>query len=266
MRRSSTVMHVAAFLVASAGAAFAHAHLQKAVPPVESTVTRPPPEIAIAFTEGVAPRFSSTEVTNAAGQRVDSGQPHIVNGDAKRLAVALQALPPGTYTVVWHATSVDTHKTDGTYHFTAAATDASGISLEHVCARASAGNSSTGAAYLTVTDDGPPDRLVGVSTPAAAFAELLETINENGVIKMRSVASIALDPGKPATYSPGGCHVMLVRLNSPLKAGDSFPLTLAFEHAQPLTVTVKVEAAGAAGAAHDHSTMGGMSSQMGHMP
>jgi hypothetical protein len=59
---------------------------------------------------------------------------------------------------------------------------------------------------------------------------------------------------------------MLMRLKSPLKAGDSFPLTLAFEHAQPLTETVKVEAAGAAGAAHDHGTMGGMSSQMGHMP
>ncbi len=172
MRMPPTLFLVVPFLLASASAAFAHAHLQKAVPAVESTVTQPPPEVTIAFTEAVEPKFSSIEVTNAAAQRVDNNQPHIVNGDAKRLAVAVQALPPGTYAVAWHVTSVDTHKTDGIYHFTVAATDASGITLEHVWARASAGNTSTGAAYLTVTDNGTPDRLVGVSTPAAASAEL----------------------------------------------------------------------------------------------
>ena len=40
-----------------------------------------------------------------------------------------ESLPLGTYSVAWHATSVDTHQTDGTYRFTLAATDGSGISL-----------------------------------------------------------------------------------------------------------------------------------------
>ncbi len=83
---------------------------------------------------------------------------------------------------------------------------------------------------------------------------------------MRSVAAIVLDPGKVVTLSPGGYHVMLMGLKSPLKAGDSFPLTLAFEHAQPITVTVKVEAVGASGMEHDHGTMGSMPGQMGHTP
>jgi len=43
-------------------------------------------------------------------------------------------------------------------------------------------------------------------------------------------------------------------------------LTLTFEHAQPITVTVKVEAAGVSGTAHDHNTVGGMQGQMGHTP
>jgi copper(I)-binding protein len=257
---------VVPFLLATTSVALAHAHLQKAVPPVESTVTQPPREVAIAFTEAVEPRFSSIEVTNATAKRMDTGQPHIANGDARLLAVAVQALPPGTYTVAWHATSVDTHKTDGSYHFTVAASDASGISLEHVWARASAGSAAMGAAYLTVTDNGTPDRLVGASTPAAASAQLHETINDNGVMKMRPVAAIVLDPGKPVTLAPGGYHVMLMGLKNPLNAGDSFPLTLTFEHAQPIAVTVKVEAAGASGTAHDHGTMGGMPGQMGHMP
>ena len=266
MRTPTTLSLVVPFLLASASAALAHAHRQKAVPPVESTVTQPPLEGTITFTEAVEPKFSSVEVTNAAAQRVDNGQPHIVSGDAKRLAGAVQALPPGTYTVAWHTRSVDTHKTYAIYHFTVAATDASGITLGHFWARTSAGNTSTDAAYLTVTDNGTPDRLVGVSTPAATSAELHETINENGVMKMRSVAANVLDPGKPVTFSPGGYHVMLMGLKSPLKAGDSFPLPIAFEHAQPITVTVKVEAVGASGMEHDHGTMGSMPGQMGDTP
>ncbi len=268
MRTTTALSLIVSSLLASAGVAFAHAHLQKATPPVDGTVTQPPSQVAIQFTEAVEPRFSSIEVTNAAAQRVDTGQPHIVNGDAKQLAVSVPALPPGTYTVVWHATSVDTHKTDGRYRFIVAATDASGLSIEHVWARASAGGATTGAAYLTVTDNGQPDRLVAASTPAAAAA-LHETIQDSGVMKMRPVAAIALDPGKPVTLAPGGYHVMLTGLKAPLKAGDSFPLTLTFEHAKPVTVMVNVEAVGASGAMQVHgsmSGMGGMRDHTGHAP
>jgi copper(I)-binding protein len=134
--------------------------------------------------------------------------------------------------------------------FVAATVDAPSITLDHVWARASPGNSTTAAAYLTVTNGGQPDHLVSVSTPVAATAELHETINDNGIMKMRPVAPIALDPGKPVSFQPGGYHVMLMGLKNPLKAGDSFPLTLTFEHAKPLTVTVHVETVGAAGMGH----------------
>jgi copper(I)-binding protein len=65
-------------------------------------------------------------------------------------------------------------------------------------------------------------------------------------MKMRPVSSIPLDPGKPVTLKPGGYHVMLTGVKGPLKPGDSFPLTLTFAHAQPITVTAKVEAMGGA--------------------
>ena len=259
-------MFAVAVLLAPIGAAFAHAYLRGAMPPVEGTVTQPPHEATISFTEAVEPRFSTIEVTNAAGQRVDEGQPHIVGGDGKRLAVGLQTLAPGTYAVVWHATSVDTHKTDGSYHFTVAQTDASGIGVEHVWARATAGAASTGAAYFTVTYHGRPDRLVSLSTPIATSAELHETTRDNGITKMRPVTAIVLVPGKPVVLSPGGYHVMLMGLQHPLKAGDSFPLTLTFEHALPITVTVAVEAIGAPPMDHDHGRMGSMHDPMGHTP
>ena len=64
-------------------------------------------------------------------------------------------------------------------------------------------------------------------------------------MRMRPLAGIALEPGKPVTLAPGGYHVMLMGLKAPLKQGDQFPLTLTFERAPPMTVTVNVEALGA---------------------
>ena len=122
-----------------------------------------------------------------------------------------------------------------------AAGDASTLKIDHPWARPSPGAATTGAAYLTITEEGAADRLVSVSTPVAGTAAVHETINDQGTMKMRPVNGLALAPGKPVILSPGGYHVMLMGLKAPLKLGDTFPLTLTFEHAAPVTVTVTVE-------------------------
>jgi copper resistance protein C len=111
MRITSSFIVAVPVLLATAGAAFAHAYLRSAQPPVEGTTVQPPHEVTIAFTEAVEPRFSTIVVTNAAAQRVDVGQPHIVGGHAERLTVGLQALPSGIYTVVWRPRSTRTRPT-----------------------------------------------------------------------------------------------------------------------------------------------------------
>jgi methionine-rich copper-binding protein CopC len=108
---------VVALLLASP-AAFAHAHLQSAIPPADATVDKSPAAVILTFTEALEARFSSIEVKDAAGKRVDDGKPHSEGGDAKRLSVGVAKLAPGVYTVDWHATSVDTHRTEGSFHFT----------------------------------------------------------------------------------------------------------------------------------------------------
>jgi copper(I)-binding protein len=120
----------------------------------------------------------------------------------------------------------------------------SGISVQEAWARAPAGKAATSAAYMTVHTSGAADQLVGVSTPVASKAELHETTKEDGVMKMRPVTSIAIAPGKPAMLAPGGLHVMLMGLTQPLHVGDSFPLTLRFARAAPVTVSVRVVAPG----------------------
>lgn len=130
-------------------------------------------------------------------------------------------------------------------------------------ARATPGHGSTAAAYLTLTDHGAPDMLVGLATPVAAMAMLHETKLENGVARMTMLDRIELAPHTPLTFRPGALHVMLTGLRQPLKQGDSFPLTLTFAHAAPVTVTVPVLAPGAAGpdapaGGHDMHAMPGM--------
>jgi len=54
--------------------------------------------------------------------------------------------------------------------------------------------------------------------------------------------------GGSAEFKPGGMHIMLVGLKQPLKAGDSFPLTLAFQKAGAVETTVMIVKPGGAGA------------------
>ncbi|MBV9655129.1 MAG: copper chaperone PCu(A)C [Acetobacteraceae bacterium] len=119
------------------------------------------------------------------------------------------------------------------------------VSVTDAWARATPGASQNGAVYLTLSASGTPDRLLGVSTPAAGMSELHRTTNENGVMQMRPVGPLSLEPGRPVVLAPGGYHVMLMELRHPLVSGEQFPLTLTFEHATPVTVQVDVERAGA---------------------
>ncbi len=107
-------------MLALSAPALAHAFLKSATPAVGSTVPAAPAQVVITFTEGVEPGFSTIEVQDAVGKRVDKGDVHAAPGDNTRLAVGLNPLTPGTYKVVWHATSVDTHKTEGSFAFTVA--------------------------------------------------------------------------------------------------------------------------------------------------
>jgi methionine-rich copper-binding protein CopC len=49
------------------------------------------------------------------GQHVDDDAPHVARDNAKHFSVGLKPLTPGVYRVIRHATSVDTHKTEGAY-------------------------------------------------------------------------------------------------------------------------------------------------------
>jgi methionine-rich copper-binding protein CopC len=92
----------------------AHAFLDHADPRVGSTVQTAPRELSLSFTQELEPAFSSVEVRDANGARVDQGKARI---SADEMRVGLKPLPPGTYKVRWRALSVDTHTTEGSFSF-----------------------------------------------------------------------------------------------------------------------------------------------------
>src|SRR3954449_13193292 len=104
------------------------------------------------------------------------------------------------------------------------------IQVKDAWARATPGKAENGAAYLTIVSPAQ-DRLTEVSTPVANKAELHTMTTEGGVMKMRSLSALGVTPGEPATLTPGATHIMLMALNRPLTAGETFPLTPSFEKA-----------------------------------
>ena len=132
--------------------------------------------------------------------------------------------------------------------------------------RATPGGAKTGAGYLTIENKGSaPDRLVAVSGDVAGRIEVHEMAVNNGVMTMRPLEKgLVIEPGKTVALAPGGYHLMLMELKSPLKQGDKLPVTLEFEKAGKVAVTLVVQAVGAKGPGgeggsmmkqHDHSGM-----------
>lgn len=115
------------------------------------------------------------------------------------------------------------------------------LAIVHPWARASAEGAENGAAYLDVINRGvAPDRLVGASGPISAGAELHRHASSNGILKMEPVGAIELPPGDHVVLQPGGLHIMLTGLAGPLVEGGSFPLTLIFEKAGRIDVSVTI--------------------------
>src|SRR5215831_14813783 len=113
MRRRILVLSLL-LLGLGGGGAHAHAMLASASPPVGGSVGAAPRQVTLSFTQGLEPAFSSVQVTDSKGARVDTGKAQV---SGSTMSVGLKALSPGTYRVNWHVLSVDTHKTQGSFSF-----------------------------------------------------------------------------------------------------------------------------------------------------
>jgi methionine-rich copper-binding protein CopC len=88
--------------------------LDHAEPKVGNKVAALPREVTLWFSQKLEPAFSRITVTNAAGERVDTGKTRV---SGSQMSVSLRAGGSGAYHVDWHVLSVDTHTTDGNFSF-----------------------------------------------------------------------------------------------------------------------------------------------------
>ena len=113
--------------------------------------------------------------------------------------------------------------------------------------RATPKGAKTGGGYLTIENKGTaPDRLIGGSADIAGSVQVHEMTMTNGVMTMRPIEKgLTIEPGKTVKLAPGGYHLMIMDLRSPLKKGDKLPITLEFEKAGKVQVSLDVEGVGA---------------------
>ena len=114
------------------------------------------------------------------------------------------------------------------------------IAVSAVWSRPATAGLPTGVAYLTLRA-AAADRLTGASSPKAGRVSLHHSVMKGGVMSMQAMPDgLDLPPGRPVVLAPGGYHLMLEGLKGGLKVGETYPLTLRFAHAKPMTVRVQV--------------------------
>lgn len=102
------------------------------------------------------------------------------------------------------------------------------------------------AAYMVLKNHGDAGvRLVKASNPLSRATELHNHFNDNGVMKMRPVPFIEIAPQGEAVLKPGGLHVMMIGLQTPLREGDVIPITLTFDDGSDMLVNAQVVRHGA---------------------
>lgn len=113
------------------------------------------------------------------------------------------------------------------------------ISVDGAWCRVSQVQAGTAFVYMTVSVS-EADALVGASTPLADHAEILEPRMVKGREMLVNTAAIPLDPHGPTVLQPQGPHIILKGLKQKLAPGDSFTVTLQFDHGGRQDAAVKV--------------------------
>jgi hypothetical protein len=94
---------------------------------------------------------------------------------------------------------------------------------------------------LVIANAGDTDRLLGGSSPVAACVAVHQTRLVDGRREMTAPSEgIVIPGGKTSTLEPGLSHLMLIGLTEDLIQGQTFPLSLRFEHAGEMDVTARV--------------------------
>lgn len=94
-------------------------------------------------------------------------------------------------------------------------------------------------AYLTLKSR-LPGRLISARSEVARVVEIHQMSLNDGVMRMRRLASLDLPAGHEVQLAPGGIHLMLLDLQRPLLAGEQIELDLVTIAGSDIPTTTRV--------------------------
>ncbi|HIG40000.1 MAG: copper chaperone PCu(A)C [bacterium] len=100
-----------------------------------------------------------------------------------------------------------------------------GLVISDAWARATPPGAPMGAVYLQIANPTiRPIQVTEITTAVAKISEIHESIERDGMSRMREVDPFIVESGATVSLVPGGKHIMLMRLHEPLIQGGKFLL------------------------------------------
>ncbi len=121
---------------------------------------------------------------------------------------------------------------------------AEGIMVKDPYVRSSTPSAPTGAAFMVLMNHSDADdRLIAATSDVAKRVELhTHKEDANGVMRMGEIeGGIVVPAGGAHMLKRGGDHVMFMGLTAPLEQGGEITVTLTFEKAGDIDVTIPVD-------------------------
>lgn len=117
------------------------------------------------------------------------------------------------------------------------------ITIDHPWSRPTPPGVPMGVGYMAISNHGDSAvTFTSATTPRAQNVSIHESTMKDGTMSMRPLKEgLTIPAGETVELKPHGYHLMLEKLKSPLKEGESIPLTLTFEGAPDMDIELNVE-------------------------
>lgn len=121
--------------------------------------------------------------------------------------------------------------------------NAQSVQIKDAFARATHPGQSVGGGYLTIENPNTSaDKLMSVTYVKASSVQIHEMKMEGDKMIMRDIGSLVIPAKSKVELKPGGYHLMLMGLKEPLNDGEVLAITLQFEKAGKVDVSMPVRA------------------------
>ena len=119
--------------------------------------------------------------------------------------------------------------------------NAGNLTIDNTFTRATVPGQKNAGGFLSIANKGADDKLISATSNVASEVQIHEMKMDGNVMQMRQINGLAVPAKGKVELKPGGYHLMLMGLKSPLKAGDTINVQLKFEKAGAVNVKLPVQ-------------------------